>query len=184
MKITGLTYHKGDVSMYLKPDTALLVNKKPFFLPHFSERIEARLCLVAKISKMGRCIGEKYASRYYSELAPALNLRVADCHFDSIDELTKAIAFDNSMVVGDFVSLDSSNFNIEHYKWFNNGNELTVGSLAESMDKAVAQVSSFITLRMGDMVAVDYVGAPVQLQREDIFIAQIDGQQQLYCKIK
>lgn len=185
MKIAGLTYLDGRKQLYLKPDTALLVNKKPFFLPHFSDKITAHAAVVVKISKMGRCINSKFASRYYSELAPAVNFMALDNDLNDVDKVTKAVAFDNSMAVGEFVEVDALATQSDHFVWLLNDQPLAVDGLIEDLNNAVAQVSNYITLRMGDMVAVDLkMKEPILLKREDVIQAQLDDQLTLFCRVK
>ena len=169
--------------MYVKPDAALLVNRKPFFLPHFSEEIEAHLCMVAKISRMGRCIEARFAERYYEETAPACNFMMHGLEKGTgLDGLTKGIAFDNSLAVGRFVRAGEMKA-----VWAVDNKETETGDLITSMNEAVAEVSRYITLRTGDMVAVDYSCEPVMLRREMVISASNDTEdtaELLYCKIK
>ena len=60
----GLNYRKHAMEMgwpipaepvvFLKPDSAILKNNKPFFLPDFSENIHYEVEVVIKISKLGK----------------------------------------------------------------------------------------------------------------------------------
>ncbi len=180
MKIVGLTYIDGRSQLYLKPDTALLVNRKPFFLPHFTENISARPCLLVKISRMGRCISSRFAERYYSEYALGINFIAEDMlHEGGVDGVTRAVAFDNSMAVGGFVEGD-----IHESEWSINGMKLPFGGVIEDVSSAVERVSGYVTLRTGDMVAVDFSCTPVQVKREDVVVASAGGEELLYCKIK
>ena len=68
----GLNYRKHAQEMgwnlpeepvvFLKPDSALLKNNKPFFLPDFSENIHYEVEVVIKISKLGKSISCKICS--------------------------------------------------------------------------------------------------------------------------
>lgn len=180
MKIIGLAYLGDKVQMYLKPDSALLVNKKPFFLPHFSEKIDARVCVVAKINRLGRHIAPKFASRYYSEIAPGLCFIDRDINNTTqLNELTCGIAFDNSMAVGTFLG-DAET----EWIWRIGEVEQRQAKLIEDLDNAVARVSDYITLRMGDMVAVEYACEPVSLERDMVITVMAGNEELLYCKIK
>ena len=170
----------GERQLYLKPDTALLVNRKPFFLPHFTEDVLAHPCIVARIDRMGRCIAAKFASRYYNETALAINFSAAALEeAKSVDEITKSIAFDNSFSVGVF-----STDNKEAAKWWQNGITHSFTSMLTKIDEAIALASSYITLRTGDMVAVDLLADPISAKREDVFSATLEDNEILYCKIK
>lgn len=180
MKIAGLTYLDNKVQMYLKPDSALLVNKKPFFLPHFSEKIDARPCIVAKIGRMGRFIAPKFASRYYQQTAPGLCFMSRDLIATALlDDFTRGIAFDNSMAVGMF--RETTDYDIT---WFAADNMIADCRPIEDLNNAVAMVSRYITLRTGDMIAVEYSCSPIALEREMIITATKNNDELLYCKIK
>lgn len=44
--------------LFMKPDSAILKNNKPFYLPDFSERIDYEVELIVHISRLGKYHGE------------------------------------------------------------------------------------------------------------------------------
>ena len=62
----------------MKPDSALVINNRPFFYPDFSNNVHHELELVIRIDRLGRSIEEKYASRYFSEIALGLDFTARD----------------------------------------------------------------------------------------------------------
>ena len=52
------------------------------------------------------------------------------------------------------------------------------------MFEAVEYVSRFVTLRMGDMVAVDFMASEARLKKEAVWRGFMGDEQKLYCKIK
>ena len=64
--------------VFLKPDSALLKNNKPFFLPDFSENIHYEVEVVVKISKLGKSISSKFAHRYYDEVTLGIDITARD----------------------------------------------------------------------------------------------------------
>ena len=60
--------------VFMKPDSALLKNNKPFFLPDFSSEIHYETEVVVKISKLGKSIEPKFAPRYYDELTVGIDI--------------------------------------------------------------------------------------------------------------
>ncbi len=48
--------------IFMKPDTALLKDNKPFYHPEFSEDVHYETELVLKICKEGKHISEKFAA--------------------------------------------------------------------------------------------------------------------------
>ncbi|MBQ8099888.1 MAG: hypothetical protein IJ169_01195 [Paludibacteraceae bacterium] len=166
--------------MYLKPDAALLVNDKPFFLPAFSEEVVASPCVVVRISRMGRNIAPRFAGRYYDSCTLGLNFHIPSLlAAGGLGNSLRATAFDNSLAVGRFspslpplcrLTEAERSFPLEH--------------LLMPVDEALAEISRYITFRMGDMVAVDFVQEPLPLAREQRWQAWAGEEQLLLCKIK
>jgi len=156
VKIVGLTYYKGQHHYTMKCDASLLNQRKPFFVPDWAQDFRYIPCWVARISRLGKCIEARYADRYYDAVAFGLDF-VA---YDKIDyNYAQATAFDNSLCVGEFASVDEVN--------------------KEVIAQAIHQVSEMVTLRIGDLVYIDWEQEAEQIQTE-----QIIEQHQLYCKIK
>lgn len=53
---------------FLKPDTALLRNNDPFYIPAFSHEVHYECELVVRIDRVGKSIAERFAHRYYKEV--------------------------------------------------------------------------------------------------------------------
>ena len=162
--------------MYLKPDTTLLVNDKPLFLPDFAERYTANIAVAVLIDRMGRHIEERFAERYYHEMTVALNVR-ADLKSTKLNDLTRSIVFDNSFPIGKMIDK-------ELFKASCVDDKFTIEQLVVPIDKAIARASSYVTLRTGDIVAIDFMALPFLLEREQIFTAMVAEQQVLKTKFK
>lgn len=184
MKIIGITHTAEGKAMYIKPDSALLVGGKPFFLPHFSEQIAAHACLTVRINHLGRCIEKQFANRYYDCITLGMNLQAADLIAPpySIDRLIRATGFDNSLVVGEWLPASPT------IQW-------TIGTAEEQhtyqtedlvcpIDEAVSEISQYITIRMGDMIAVDFKDTATLLHKEEEWRGKAGQEDVLYCKIK
>jgi len=63
---------------FLKPDTALVINNKPFFFPDFSSEIHHEVELVLKINRLGRYIDHKFAHRYFNEIGVGIDFTARD----------------------------------------------------------------------------------------------------------
>jgi acylpyruvate hydrolase len=80
----GLNYRRHAIEMgrpfpdepvvFMKPDSSILKNNKPFFLPDFSSEIHYEVEVVAKISKLGKGISPKFAPRYYDEITVGIDI--------------------------------------------------------------------------------------------------------------
>ena len=78
MKIICFSKIEGEIKMILKGDSSLLNNKKPFFIPDWSRDVRVTPCVVLRVSRMGKNIGLKFASRYFDAVALGLNIFAAD----------------------------------------------------------------------------------------------------------
>jgi len=93
---------------FLKPDTALLPKRNPFFIPSFSNDVHHELELVVRINRVGKSIEEAFAHRYYSEVSVGIDFTARDVQADCKKKglpWEKAKAFDGSAPVGEFIPL-------------------------------------------------------------------------------
>lgn len=170
MKIIGLTYDNG-VRLTLKGDSALLVNEKPFFIPDYVVKMHAHPCLVLRVSRLGKNIASRFASRYYDAWAPGFNL-LAELNDEmcqlAIGQSAIEQSLDGSMVVGQFQSLDM----------------IPDTDLIVPIEDAISTISRYMTIRQGDFLFVDLRESPLCVQPEDILTAPIGDPEQLFCRIK
>ena len=88
--------------IFLKPDTALLRNNDPFFLPDFSKEIHHEIELVIKITRLGKNIQPKFAHKYYDEIGLGVDFTARDVQFELREKglpWEKAKAFDSSAAI-------------------------------------------------------------------------------------
>jgi 2-keto-4-pentenoate hydratase/2-oxohepta-3-ene-1,7-dioic acid hydratase in catechol pathway len=64
--------------VFMKPDSSILKNNKPFFLPDFSSEIHYEVEVVVKISRLGKGILPKFAPRYYDEITAGIDITARD----------------------------------------------------------------------------------------------------------
>ena len=158
------TFEAAEPVIFMKPDTALLRNGNPFFLPDFSDEIHYETELVIKINRLGKNIAEKFAHRYYDELTVGIDFTARDLQRKQKElglpwEIAKA--FDNSAPVGEFISkkeladINNINFRLDiNGATVQQGNS---GDLIYSFDKIIAYISRFFTLKIGDLI---FTGTP------------------------
>ena len=165
MKIICFSNIDGEVKMVLKGDSSLLVNRKPFFIPEWSNDIRMTPCMVFRVSRLGKNIGAKCAERYYDACAPGANIIAAD--FVAKGDWTYGFAFDYSLVLGEMGHIALSD-------------EGLVIGISEAVEKA----SSIMTIRQGDLIVIDKAIASRKLEAEELLCVEHDGKEILYCKIK
>jgi 2-keto-4-pentenoate hydratase/2-oxohepta-3-ene-1,7-dioic acid hydratase in catechol pathway len=150
--------------IFSKPDTALLRNNNPFFIPDFASVFHYEVELVVKINRLGKNIDPKFAHRYYDEIGIGIDFTARDLQ----DELRskglpweKCKAFDNSAAISEFVPKDrfadiqNIDFSLEV-----NGEPRQKGNTKDmiySVDQIISHVSQYFTLKIGDLI---YTGTP------------------------
>ncbi|WP_439698970.1 fumarylacetoacetate hydrolase family protein [Mucilaginibacter sp. AW1-7] len=155
--------------IFMKPDTALLKDNKPFYHPDFSEDIHHEIELVLKVSKEGKHIGEKFAAGYYDEIGLGVDFTARDIqarHKEKGLPWELAKAFDGSAPISSFVpkSKFADIYNI-NFKLDINGETRQQGNtnmLLFSFESIIAFVSRYITLKKGDLI---FTGTPAGVGR-------------------
>jgi len=151
--------------LFMKPDSALLRNNDPFYIPDWSSDLHHEVELVVKISRVGKNIEKKFASRYYKEIGLGIDFTARDIQNALKDKglpWEKAKAFDHSAVVcKEFTPIDAfQDKNAIQFRLDINGKTVQEGNSALmifTIDDIVAHVSKYFTLKMGDLI---YTGTP------------------------
>ena len=177
---------------FLKPDTALLRNNDPFYIPSFSERVDYECELVVKINRVGKCIDRRFAHRYYDEVGLGIDFTARDLQRKAIAEglpWEMSKCFDHSAALSpEFVPLaelgaiDNLRFELKV-----NGEVCQVGVTSEmlfSVDEIISHVSKYMTLKIGDLI---YTGTPCgvgPVKGGDNLVATLEGRELLNFDIR
>jgi len=178
--------------IFMKPDTAILLKKQPFFIPDFSEDLQYETELIVKINKIGKHIDSKFAHKYYDEISVGIDFTARDLQKKLKDkglpwECSKA--FDGSAVVGKWVQKSSLGKNMDELKFSLSKNQEIVQEgfsklMLYSIDELIAYVSKFFTLKIGDII---FTGTPAGVGKvvpEDILKGYLEEEELLHIKIK
>jgi 2-keto-4-pentenoate hydratase/2-oxohepta-3-ene-1,7-dioic acid hydratase in catechol pathway len=150
--------------IFSKPESALLLNNKPFFYPDFSTDIQYETEIVLKIDRLGKKIAPKYAHRYFSEITIGIDFTARDLQRQCKEkghpwEIAKS--FDNSAPVGRMVAkttfpdIQNINFHLDI-----NGTTVQQGNTKDmifSANQIIVHVSKYFMLKMGDLI---FTGTP------------------------
>ena len=157
----------GDIApekpiFFLKPDSAILPKRNPFYIPNFSNEVHHEVELIIKIKKLGKCINLNFAKEYYSEIGLGIDFTARDIQKKCKEkghpwEIAKA--FDQSAVISDsFIDINSLrdiNFHLDK-----NGETVQKSNIKEmifSIDEIIHYVSKYMTLKIGDLI---FTGTP------------------------
>ncbi|MCD8454826.1 fumarylacetoacetate hydrolase family protein [Tenacibaculum finnmarkense genomovar ulcerans] len=176
--------------VFLKPDSAILPKKMPFFIPPFSDDIHYEVEVLVKINKVGKHISSKFAHKYYDEIGLGIDFTARDVQATCKEKglpWEKAKAFDGSAVIGNFYPKEE--FNLESISFqLHKNDEVVQDGNSETMlwkiDELISYVSQYFTLKKGDVI---FTGTPAGVGRvveNDVLIGVIEGKQAFNIKIK
>ncbi|GAB1309644.1 fumarylacetoacetate hydrolase family protein [Urechidicola sp. KH5] len=176
--------------VFLKPDSAILPKKNPFFIPPFSDNIHYEVELLVKINRVGKHIEPKFAHKYYDEIG--LGIDFTDRKLQSKLKAKglpweKAKGFDGSAVVGEFFSKEQFNLSNIKFQLFKN-EELVQDGESQAMlwkiDELIGYVSQFFTLKKGDLI---FTGTPAgvgSVKPNDVLVGTLEGKENFRIKVK
>jgi 2-keto-4-pentenoate hydratase/2-oxohepta-3-ene-1,7-dioic acid hydratase in catechol pathway len=150
--------------LFMKPKSALLQPHMPFYYPEFTNELHYEVELVLRISKNGKYIQERHASKYYNAITVGIDFTARDLQNDLKEKglpWEKAKAWDNSAAIGKFIEFnpltqkDELNFKLLKNK------ELVQSGNTEQMifnfNQIIANISQYFSLNIGDLV---FTGTP------------------------
>lgn len=189
----GLNYRQHALEMgwtvpdepvvFLKPDSSILKNNKPFFLPDFSANIHYEVEVVIKIGKLGKGITAKFASRYFDEVTLGIDITARDLQKRQAAagmpwEISKC--FDGAAPLGSFVPVTSiMNMRDLDFRLEINGKtvqESNTSDMIFGFNEIIEYVSTFFTLKTGDLI---FTGTPPgvgQLHKNDNLVAYLNNE--------
>jgi fumarylpyruvate hydrolase len=151
--------------VFMKPDSALLKDSKPFFIPDFCQQVDYETELVVRINRLGKNISERFAHRYYDAVTVGIDFTARDLQKKLRAgalpwELCKS--FDNSAAIGDFIPVSELD-NVQQLGFHLDidGQTVQTGNTKDMIfhiDTLIAYISRFMTLKIGDLI---FTGTPV-----------------------
>jgi 2-keto-4-pentenoate hydratase/2-oxohepta-3-ene-1,7-dioic acid hydratase in catechol pathway len=177
----------------MKPDTALLRNNDPFYIPDWSERVDYECELVVKINRVGRAIQPRFAHRYYSEVGLGIDFTARDVQREAIARglpWEQAKAFDRSAALSpEFLPLVELGGDVQNLRFEMRLNgevkqQGWTGDMIFPVNELIAWVSRFVTLKMGDLL---FTGTPVgvgAVRAGDVLTASLEGRELFDFQIK
>lgn len=176
--------------VFLKPDSAILPKKNPFFIPPFSNDVHYEVEVLVKINKVGKHIDAKFAPKYYDEIGLGIDFTARDVQAKCKEKglpWEKAKAFDGSAIVGEFYNkneFDLTNIKFQLYK----NEELVQDGNSEHMlwkiDELIAYVSQYFTLKKGDII---FTGTPAdvgKVSENDVLKGVLEGKEAFQIRVK
>ena len=180
-----------DPVVFLKPDTAILLKKQPFFIPDFSNDIHHEVEILVKINKVGKYIDKKFAHKYYDEIGLGIDFTARDLQSELKAKglpWEKAKAFDGSAVIGNwlpktnFKNLEDINFSLQK-----NNTLVQQGNtklMLWKIDELIEYISKYFTLKIGDIIFTGTPSGVGRVEPNDMLIGSIENQEVFKITIK
>jgi 2-keto-4-pentenoate hydratase/2-oxohepta-3-ene-1,7-dioic acid hydratase in catechol pathway len=197
----GLNYRKhamemgrqlpGEPVVFLKPDSSILKNNKPFFLPGFSTMIQYEAEVVIKITKLGKGISPKFAHRYFDELTIGIDITARDIqnrHSASGLPWELSKCFDGAAPLGKFMPVSSvSDLKNLDFRLEINDKIVQQGNTSDMIfgfNEIIAYVSRFFTLKTGDLIFTGTPSGVGPLKKNDSLVGYLGDEPVLDFMIK
>ena len=150
---------------FMKPDSSLLRNNDPFYIPEWTSDVHHEIELVIKINRLGKNIEKRFAHRYYNEIGLGIDFTARDVQQKLKEKglpWEKAKAFDQAAVLGnEFVDKSAiTNLKKIPFRLLVNGELKQDGNselMIYSFEDIISHVSKYVTLKIGDLI---YTGTP------------------------
>lgn len=177
--------------LFLKPDSAILLKKQPFYIPEFTNEVHHEVEVLVKINRIGKHIDRKFAYKYYDEIGLGIDFTARDLQKKlKSDGLPweKAKAFDGSAVIGNFISkneiedIDDLPFSLKR-----NGEVVQQGSTKQMMwkiDALIENISKYFTLKIGDVIFTGTPSGVGPVSVDDVLQGYIEDKEMFSIKIK
>lgn len=177
---------------FIKPDTALLRNNDSFYIPDFSNDLQYECEVVVKINRLCKGIEERFAHRCYDEIGLGIDFTARDlqrkCKAEGLPwEIAKGFDYSAAVTPTFIPKSELPDMQNIHFSMDLNGERKQTGFTGDmifSVDRIIAYVSRFITLKIGDLI---FTGTPVgvgQVHIGDRLTAEMEGRSMLDFEIK
>jgi acylpyruvate hydrolase len=149
--------------IFMKPPSALLRENKPFYYPSFTKDLHYEAEIVLRVNRVGKCIEEKFAHKYYDKITLGIDFTARDLQ-DKLKakghpwEIAKG--FDGAAVIGEWIDWQADFRQNIPFHFTKNGTTVQVGNTRDlifSFDYLIHYVSQFFSLSVGDLI---YTGTP------------------------
>ncbi len=178
--------------LFLKPDSALIPKGHPFLYPEHTKSLHYEVELVLRIKRVGKHILPQFAYKYYDSVGIGIDFTARDTQQRCKEKglpWEKAKAFDLSAPLGQhFIPLaELSQPEAIDFSLRKNGKMVQKGNSRDMIfgfDDLIAHISTYFTLKMGDLIFTGTPSGVGPAERGDLLEAYIGGKKLLSLRIK
>lgn len=178
MKIIRVIRTSTPLSIDIHPDSTMILPGRPFFLPDDGDERVARVHIAVRISRLGKNISKKFASRYYDGVS--VGLRLTPAGNLPVEMQGVVSAMDSSTVTGEWIEPSKVQ---EKFEVNVAGEVGEVTGLLPNVDCAINEISKYMTLKMGDVILMPEILVTPGLMTSTRLTASMDGAEVLDLKV-
>lgn len=164
-EMDGALYKPEEPVVFLKADSSLLKDKKPFFLPEELGRVDYETELVVRICRLGKSIPQRFAHRYYDAVTCGIDFTARDLQSKCKEKglpWTLCKGFDGAAAIGEWIPIEKfRDIQAIHFHLDINWKTVQEGCTSDMLyqvDELIAYISRWFTLKTGDLL---YTGTPM-----------------------
>lgn len=177
--------------LFLKPETSIIQNKQPFFIPDFSNDVQYEVEVLIKINRLGKAISPQFSHKYYDEIGLGIDFTARDIQNklkkDSLP-WEKSKSFDGSALIGNWINKKNiDNLNNLEFRLTKNGDIVQKGNTSEmiwKIDELISKISKFFTLKIGDIIFTGTPSGVGRVNENDKLVGYINDKECFSIKIK
>ena len=177
--------------LFLKPETSIIQNKQPFFIPDFSNDVQYEVEVLIKINRLGKAISPKFSHKYYDEIGLGIDFTARDLQNklkkDSLP-WEKSKSFDGSALIGNWINKKNiDDLNNLDFSLTKNGDIVQKGNTSKMLwkiDKLISEISKFFTLKIGDIIFTGTPSGVGRVNENDNLVGYINEKECFSIKIK
>lgn len=153
----NIVIKRGEGGIYCRPDTTLERENRDFYCPDEMGGLSYSPVIFARISKTGKWISSKFVDRYYDSVGFGIMIYDSSLLDGSIDSIASASCYDHSSLLPqETVNKDDLiNGGVQIFKNTDSIYRTITEEMAERLEKAICEVSAKVSLRIGDIVALE-----------------------------
>ena len=176
--------------IFMKPDSAVFRQRDAFYITDWTSDVHYELEVVVRINRLGKNIEAKFAPKYFAEFTVGIDFTARDVQSALKAKglpWEKAKAFDQSAVLGDFLSVDDFDLSNLHFQLKKNGELVQDGNtslMLHNIAQLIEHSSQYFTLKIGDLL---FTGTPEgvgPVAPGDLLEGFIEGKKVLNVKVR
>lgn len=147
-----------DLWLTVRSDSSVLRNNDDFYMPTFSSNMQCTAGYMLRVTRLAKCINEKFASRCYDAIGGAVAFTAQDivernCALGR--PCDEAYCFDKSIALSpESITPDAIGEGTMEVKIGATTVKNDLSGIQISLDKALSKASELLTLKMGDIVYI------------------------------